>query len=183
VLYAEDNKDSIAYKSFDSVQNQSVTTFLELLENPEVQGLIEQIIDKRLATGELKILQRLARIEQLLGIEDYGLEEGPAIPDRLDLIEAQLNSPVIPQEPKNVTESRASFLVQELRAEKKGYMTSQDITEFLKSKLPQSCALPKGIQNVRKVKADVVKTAQRMFPGVFANKKKFGRKEVRLVCN
>ena len=178
-MYAEDNKGSIAFKGFDSAQ-----TVLELLENPIVLEALNTLIDTRLATGELKILQRLAKIEQVLGIEEYGLEEELSIPDRLDLIEEKLSAcPISPQEPRTVTEARASFLVQELKAGVKGYLTSQEITDFLKSKLPESCALPSGIQNVRKVKADVIKKARLMFPGIFANKKKYGRKEVRLVCN
>ena len=184
MLYAEDNKGSIAYKSFDSVQNQSVTTFLELLENPEVLKTLNTFIDNRIATGETRILQRLARIEQLLGIEDYGIEnDKPA--ERLDKIEEKIEHcgfvyPTLPPEPTK-TEERACLLVQELHAQGKDYFSAREVLNFLKNKLPESCALPAKIKNVRKVKADVLEKAKAMYPNVFTNKKKQGRKEVRLI--
>ena len=174
----KNNIDSIAFKGFDSVQ-----TILELLENPAVQGFLGKIIDERMATSGLEILKRLKKIEQILGITEYWLGDSPTIPDRLEQIEQKLGkkytAPRLPHEATK-TEQRAELLVQELHAQDRDYMTAKDVLNFLKNKLPESCALPKSVKNLRKVKQDVLEKASTMFPNVFTDKKKQGRREVRV---
>jgi hypothetical protein len=81
------------------------------------------------------------------------------------------------------TEVRASFLVSELKDSGKDHLTNHEIINFLKSKLPDSCKVNERIQNIRKVKQDVLRAASQMYPNVFLSKKKTGHKEVRLILS
>ena len=93
------------------------------------------------------------------------------------------DSPTITLEPTSKTEVRASLLVSELKDSGKDHLTNHEIINFLKSKLPDSCKVNKRIQNIRKVKQDVLRAASQMYPNVFLSKKKTGHKEVRLILS
>lgn len=191
-MIASCNSDSFGYKPFDyPVQNRKVSQFLALLKDPEVQSFLKVFVDNAIATSELRILKRLTAVEQVLGLEDYGLEETevPTLPQRIERIEEKVNDsitsfepPVIPEiQPTTKTEERAALLVDHAKEVGKDHLTAHEITNFLKCKLPDSCKIDENIQNIRKVKQDVLKKAASMFPNVFLNKKNTGHHEVRLV--
>lgn len=188
------NSDTLGYKVFDcqvqNSKNNKVNQFLTLLKEPEIQSFLKSFVDSAIATSELRILKRIAAVEQILGLEDYGADEtaAPTLPQRIKILEDKVNSitsfkpfkePEI--QPTTKTEKRAVSLVDHLRKTEKDHLTSREITNFLKCKLPDSCKLDKNIQNIRKVKQDVLKKAAAMYSNVFLSKKSTGHHEVRLV--
>jgi hypothetical protein len=186
------NSDTFGYKVFDyPVQNSKVSQLITLLKDPEVQSFLKVFVDSAIATSELHILKRLAAVEQILGLDDYGLDEkvAPTLPQRIERIEEKVNDsitsfkpPVEPEiQPTTKTEKRAVSLVDHLKETEKGHMTSPEIFSFLKCKLPDNCKINENVQNIRKVKQDVLKKAAAMYPNVFLSKKSTGHHEVRLV--
>ena len=186
------NSDTFRYKAFDySVQNSKVSQLLILLKDPEVQSFLKVFVDNAIATSELRILKRLATVEQVLGLDDFGLEETevPTLPQRIERIEEKVNDSITnfkpPAEPEILpttkTEKRAVLLVDHLKETGKDHLTSPEIFSFLKCKLPENCKINENIQNIRKVKQDVLNKAASMYPNVFLSKKSTGHREVRLV--
>lgn len=186
------NSDTFGYKVFDcQVQSSKVSQFITLLKDPEVQSFLKVIVDNAIATSELHILKRLAAVEQILGLDDYGLDETatPTLPQRIKNIEDKVNDsitsfkpPVEPEiQPTTKTEIRAVSLVDHLKDTGKDHLTSHEIINFLKCKLPENCKINENIQNIRKVKQDVLKKAASMYPNVFLSKKSTGHREVRLI--
>jgi len=53
----------------------------------------------------------------------------------------------------------------------KGFLNNSEIINFLKCKLPENCSISDNIQNIRKVKHDVLQKAASMYPNGFLNKK------------
>ena len=186
------NNDSFRYKVFDRpVQNSKVSQLITLLKDPEVQSFLKAFVDSAIATSELQILKRLASVEQILGLDDYGTDEAeaPTLTQRIDKLEEQVKNstasfklPVDPAiQPTTKTEKRAVSLVDHLKDTGKDHLTSHEIINFLKCKLPDNCKINENIQNIRKVKQDVLKKAASMYPNVFLSKKSTGHREVRLV--
>jgi hypothetical protein len=186
------NNDSFRYKVFDCpVQNNKIGQLITLLKDPEVQSFLKVFVDNAIATSELQILKRLTAVEQILGLDDYGTDkaETPTLPQRSDRLEEQVKNsaasfklpidPVI--QPTTKTEKRAVSLVDHLKETGKDHLTSPEIFSFLKCKLPENCKINENIQNIRKVKQDVLKKAAAMYPNVFLSKKNTGHREVRLV--
>lgn len=155
------------------------------------EKLGNSFVDNAIATSELRILKRLAAVEQILGLDDYGLENTatPTLPQRIKNIEDKVNDsithfepPAEPEiQPTTKTEERAVLLVDHAKEKGKDHLTSTEIFSFLKCKLPESCKINENIQNIRKVKQDVLKKAAAMYPNVFLSKKSTGHREVRLV--
>ena len=88
-MIASCNSDTFGYKVFDyPVQNSKVNQFITLLKDPEVQSFLKVIVDSAIATSELRILKRLAAIEQILGFDEYGLDETatPTMPPKIKSI-------------------------------------------------------------------------------------------------
>jgi hypothetical protein len=88
------NNTSFGYKLFDCTeQNSKVSQFITLLKDPEIQSFLKVFVDNAIATSELRILKRLAAVEQVLGLDDYGLEETevPTLPQRIERIEEKVN--------------------------------------------------------------------------------------------
>jgi len=186
------NNDSFRYKVFDCpVQNNKIGQLITLLKDPEVQSFLKVFVDNAIATSELQILKRLTAVEQILGLDDYGTDkaETPTLPQKIDRLEEQVKNsaasfklpidPVI--QPTTKTEKRAVSLVDHLKETGKDHLTSPEIFSFLKCKLPENCKINENIQNIRKVKQDVLKKAAAMYPNVFLSKKNTGHREVRLV--
>ena len=117
------------------------------------------------------------------------LDMNPNIPKKIEALKEEIQNieyktPVSSTtilEPNSKTEVRASLLVNELRDSGKDHFANHEIINFLKSKLPDNCKVNETIQNIRKVKQDVLKAASNMYPDVFLSKKKTGHKEVRLI--
>ncbi|MHB8102049.1 MAG: hypothetical protein ACYDEF_07720 [Methanosarcina sp.] len=152
-------------------------------------------MEKVLLTSELKPIKRIAELETVTGLNDFADfeddEREPNIPEKIEALKEEIQnieykahvSPTITLEPTSKTEVRASLLVSELKDSGKDHLTSHEIIHFLKSKLPDNCKVNEKIQNIRKVKQDVLRAASQMYPNVFLSKKKTGHKEVRLILS
>lgn len=151
-------------------------------------------VDNTLLTSELKTVKRISQLEDVTGLVDYSdfeeEEREPNLPEKINLLEEKIQNieyrPTIRvdveiKNPETKTEERAFLLVEELKASGKEYFSSHEIISFLKSKLPDTCRIDEKVQNIHKVKSDVLKKAENMFNDVFMNKKKTGHREVRLI--
>jgi len=175
-----------------ATKNEKVNQFLQLIQDPDIQLFFNTYIENFMATSELKILKRLADIEKTLGLNGFEAEDNAqTIPEQLSLLVKRIgtieSNPITYQIdtrellPTTKTEERASLLVSHLKNTGNDHLNSQEIIHFLKCKLPEGCKINENIQNIRKVKQDVLKAAKNMYPNVFLNKKRTGRREVRLV--
>lgn len=164
-------------------------------EDPEYRAEVKTYFDVCLVTSELKPIKRIAELETVTGLNDYSdfedEEREPNIPEKIEALKEEIRnieyktpvSPTITLEPTSKTEVRASLLVSELKDSGKDHLSNHEIINFLKSKLPDNCRVNDTIQNIRKVKQDVLKAASNMYPDVFLSKKKTGHKEVRLILS
>lgn len=190
------NNVSLDFKVFDcSSKEEKINQFKMLMKDPEVQPFFRNYIENIIATSELRILKRLSAVETALGLNDFSdfedEEREPNIPEKIEALKEEIQNieykapvnPTITLEPTSKTEVRASLLVSELKDSGKDHLTSHEIIHFLKSKLPDNCKVNERIQNIRKVKQDVLKAASNMYPDVFLSKKKTGHKEVRLILS
>ena len=164
----------------------------DLIKNPGFQNDFNNM----LILSPLKPIKRIAELETVTGLNDFAdfkdEEREPNIPEKIEALKEEIRNieyktPVISTtttlEPTSKTDVRASLLVSEMRDSGKDHFTSHEIIHFLKSKLPDNCKVSESIQNIRKVKQDVLKAASNMYPDVFLSKKKTGHKEVRLILS
>src|SRR5665647_198460 len=152
-------------------------------------------VENVLLTSELKPIKRIAELETVTGLNDFtdfeDEEREPNIPEKMEALKEEIHnieykapvSSTTTLEPTSKTNVRASLLVSEIRDSGKDHFTGHEIIHFLKSKLPDNCKVNDTIQNIRKVKQDVLKAASNMYPDVFLSKKKTGHKEVRLILS
>jgi len=152
-------------------------------------------VENVLLTSELKPIKRIAELETVTGLNDFtdfeDEEREPNIPEKMEALKEEIHnieykapvSSTTTLEPTSKTNVRASLLVSEIRNSGKDHFTNHEIINFLKSKLPDNCKVNDTIQNIRKVKQDVLKAASNMYPDVFLSKKKTGHKEVRLILS
>jgi len=162
---------------------------------PVLKNELDTSFDARLATSELRPLKRIAELETVTGLNDYSdfeEEHEPTIPEQISLLEEKIKAisepiraPIIETAniPTSKTEIRACALVDHLKETGKDHLTTHEIISFLKCKLPESCRIEDNIQNIRKVKQDVLNKAASMYPNVFLSKKNTGHREVRLVLS
>ena len=187
------NNVSLDFKVFDcTAKEEKVNQFLALLKYPEVQAVLELFIDNALAKSELRVLKRLAALESMLGVNNMDLSEEHelTIPEQLTLLAARVNNtPVVNKlavEPENSpstkTENRAYLLVEKLKSlRSKKHLDSTEIIQFLKYGIEERFRAKDG-QNVRQIKKEVLEKAEIIFKGeVELNKRKQGRREVRLI--
>ena len=176
---------------------ERIEAFNLLISHPDTEPIFESkvsaIVEKVLLTSELKPIKRIAELETVTGLNDFADfeddEREPNIPEKIEALKEEIQnieckapvSPTSTLEPTSKTEVRASLLVSELKDSGKNHLTSHEIIHFLKSKLPDNCKVNEKIQNIRKVKQDVLRAASQMYPNVFLSKKKTGHKEVRLI--
>jgi hypothetical protein len=190
-MSVDNNKGIFDFKGFVP---ERVKQLIELLHYSEVQAFLKLFIDSSIATSELQILKRLANVEKALELNDFfdfKEEHEQTIPEQLSLLAGRIDAigsnpityPIDTLEllPHTKTEVRASLLVSHLKNTGNDHLNSHEIIHFLKCKLPEGCKINENIQNIRKVKQDVLKAAKNMYPNVFLNKKRTGRREVRLV--
>jgi len=190
------NNVSLDFKVFDRPsKEEKINQFKMLMKDPEVQPFFRNYIENIIATSELRILKRLSAVETALGLNDYSDFEDEErelnIPEKIEALKEEIRnieyktpvSSTTTLEPTSKTDVRASLLVSEIRDSGKDHFTSHEIIHFLKSKLPDNCKVSESIQNIRKVKQDVLKAASNMYPDVFLSKKKTGHKEVRLILS
>jgi len=164
-------------------------------EDLEYRAEVKTYFDVCLITSELKPIKRIAELETVTGLNDYSdfedEEREPNIPEKIEALKEEIRnieykapvSSTTTLEPTSKTDVRASLLVSEIRDSGKDHFTNHEIINFLKSKLPDNCKVNDTIQNIRKVKQDVLKAASNMYPDVFLSKKKTGHKEVRLILS
>src|SRR5665647_57010 len=178
--------------SICTTKEEKINQFLALIKDPDIQPVFKLIIENVLATSELKILKRLAALEQVLGLNNMDLndEHELTIPEQLNILAARIdNTPVVIKpavEPENSpvtkTENRAYLLVEKLKSlRSKKHLDSTEIIQFLKYGIEERFRAKDG-QNVRQIKKEVLEKAEIIFKGeVELNKRKHGRKEVRLI--
>lgn len=155
----------------------------------------EAALDTGLSTLDIfrNIPRRVKELEVAVGIRECDPDEikDYAVPVRIQTLEDSINnykpgltvSSCIDKIPESKTEQRAVCLAEAVEASEKGFFTASEIIEFLKCKLPDSCKLDENVQNIRKVKQDVIKKIEKMFKHIKGNKKEHGHGDVRLVCN
>lgn len=180
---------SIHYATIDnkSFVPERVKQLIELLKYPEVQTFLKLFIDNSIVTSDLNILKRLATIENKLGFNDLLDSDEPTIPEQLSILADRIaeivNEPRCEPEnsPTTKTESRAHLLVAKLKGMRgKGFLSSQEIVQFLKHGIEERYKVGDK-QNVRQVKKEVLQKIVELFPDMQLDKKKYGRREVRLI--
>jgi hypothetical protein len=188
-MFTDNNKAIFDFKCFDP---EPIQKLLELLQNQEVQAFLKIFIDNSMATSDLKILKRLADIEKALGLNgfsDFEEEHEQTIPEQLSLLAERIDSITKPTqesviEPRTTLEHKATELVNYLKAVKprheEMFLASREITDFLKYELPEPLRM-KNIVNPRQFKRDVLRKACEMFPFIILDKKKEGRRDVRII--
>lgn len=166
---------------------ERVKQLIELLKYPEVQTFLKLFIDNSIVTSDLNILKRLATIENKLGFNDLLDSDEPTIPEQLSILADRIakivNKPRCEPEnsPTTKTESRAHLLVAKLKGMRgKGFLSSQEIVQFLKHGIEERYKVGDK-QNVRQVKKEVLQKIVELFPDMQLDKKKYGRREVRLI--
>jgi hypothetical protein len=187
------NNVRLDFKVFDcTAKEDKVNQFLALLQDPDIKPVLNLYLENFLATSELKILKRLAALEQVMGLNNMDLSEEheltiheqlTILADRIDNTQV-VNKPAVEPEnnPVTKTENRAYLLVEKLKSlRSKKFLDSAEIIQFLKYGIEERFRAKDG-QNARQIKKEVLKKAENMFKGeVELNKRKQGRKEVRLI--
>jgi hypothetical protein len=185
-------KDILDFKVFDCIaKEEKVNQFLALLQDPDIKPVLNLYLENFLATSELKILKRLAALEQVLGLNNMDLSEEHelTIPEQLNILAARIdntqvtNKPLVAPEnsPSTKTENRAFLLVEKLKSSRsKKFLDSREILQFLKHGIEERYRVKEG-QNARQAKKECLEKAAELFPCVSLDKKKHGRREVRLI--
>jgi len=187
------NNVRLDFKVFDcTAKEDKVNQFLALLQDPDIKPVLNLYLENFLATSELKILKRLAALEQVMGLNNMDLSEEheltiheqlTILADRIDNTQV-VNKPAVEPEnnPVTKTENRAYLLVEKLKSlRSKKFLDSAEIIQFLKYGIEERFRAKDG-QNVRQIKKEVLEKAENMFNGeVELNKRKQGRREVRLI--
>jgi hypothetical protein len=194
-------KDTFGYKFCDCTEKQTkINNLISLLKDPEVQSFLKTFIDSAIAQSELNILKRLAVVEQVLGIEDYGDAEALTIPQKLTEIEHTVIALTKEQKPNlelpkslptTVTDIRTDFLIKHLQESEEipkvpgielPFINSREFKTFISNILPEQLR-PKSYKNLRKIKKDIFENAAERYGNmVMIDKSKHGNKELRLVA-
>ena len=167
-----------------------VQQFLNLLKVPEVQTVFNTMVEKAIALSELNILKRIAKLEVHTGLDDPEDGDHPItmaeqidqLAERIDNITEPTQETVI--EPRTTLEHKAVELATHLMDTAtntgKMFLNSEETMDFMKSGLSEPLRM-KDIKNPRQFKRDVIQKAKSMFPFIFLDKKKHGRRDVRVV--
>jgi hypothetical protein len=188
---------------FGTSKAEKVNQFLKLMKDPDVQPTFRMYIENILATSELNILKRLKVIETVLELNDYPIEDDEAestIPKQISLLSNQINDVIITNNKQSSmkpipelihlgmskTTARAVSLykdVIEVAIEGKDQIVigSREIKNYLTNHIEPEYRVG-DVNNFRKVKRDVLTTLKKLLPdNVWLDKKKYGRREIRLV--
>jgi len=186
-----------------SSKTEKINQLLMLIKDPEVQPFFRTYIENVLATSELNILKRLTTVEKILELNDYQIEDDEAestIPKQISLLSNQMkeiiktNNKQLIMEPipkaihvgMSKTTARAILLfkdVIEVASEGKDQIVigSREIKNYLTNHIEPEYRVG-DVSNFRKVKKDVLTKLQKLLPdNVLLDKKKHGRREIRLV--
>ena len=188
------NYANLDFKPFDC--KDKVTQFLALLKYPEVQAVLKLLIDSSIATSDLQILQRLAAVETVTGLNDFSGETSePTIPTQLSLLAERIDTIAVTNaldlEPvqacSTYTGARAHLLIQHLEkdigANDFGELEvrSRDFRTFIEKIIPENYRTM-NTTNLRQLKKQVFETAVKLFPEkVFIHRGLGGNRETSLV--
>jgi hypothetical protein len=188
---------------FGSSKSEKINQFLTLMKDPDVQPTFRTYIENILATSELNILKRLKVIETLLELNDYPIDDGEAestIPKQISLLSNQMKEVIKTNNKQSIMEpisesvhigmskttARAILLfkdVIEVASEGKDQIVigSREIKNYLTTHIQPEYRVG-DVSNFRKVKKDVLTTLKKLLPdNVLLDKKKHGRREIRLI--
>ena len=182
------NYATLDFKPFDCTEK--VNEFIALLKYPEVQAVLKLLIDSSIATSDLQILQRLAAVETVTGLNDFSGEiSEPTIPTQLSLLAERIDTINTTSQPSleliqacsTKTESRAHLLVAKLKGlREKKFLSSKEVVSFLRQEIDEKLRVGDN-QNVRQCKKEVLEKAAQLFSDIKLDKKTYGRREVRLI--
>jgi len=188
---------------FGSSKTEKINQFLMLMKDPDVQPTFRMYIENVLATSELNILKRLKVIETMLELNDYPVDDDESdstIPKQISLLSNQINEVIKTKNKRSIMESipkaihigmskttaRAILLfkdVIEVAIEGKDQIVigTRDIKNYLTNHIEPEYRVG-DVSNFRKVKKDVLTKLKKLLPdNVLLDKKKYGRREIRLV--
>jgi hypothetical protein len=195
-------------QAFKNASELERIKFVDLIA-PYMDKFVNTSFDARLATSEIKPVQRLAEIETVLGIDDFSYDDEdhePTIPDHItrlyDMV-SKINTTLKPElidrslvaPSKNITEIRADFLVEYMKNNTDlpkaaspfanidtRIMDSRDFKKFVENYLPVDYQ-PESMKNLRKLKRDVFAAAEKRCStnDIFVDKADHGRNELRLI--
>ena len=195
-------------QAFKNASESERIEFVDLIA-PYMDKFVNTSFDARLATSEIRPVQRLAEIETVLGIEDFSYDDEdhePTIPDhitRLYAMVSKINTTLKPElidrslvaPSKNITEIRADFLVEYMKKSTDlpkavspfanidtKVLDSRDFKKFVENYLPEEFQ-PESTKNLRKLKRDVFEAAEKRCStnDIFIDKADHGRNELRLI--
>jgi len=187
--------------SICTTKEEKVNQFLALLDDPDIKPVLNLYLEGFLATSELKILKRLAALEQVMGLNNMDFtdeDHEQTIPEQLSLLAERIDNitepvtsqdpikPMVNTNPKTTLEHKASALVEHLKTNVKPrngevFLNTREIIHFLKHEIPEEYRL-KNIQNPRQAKKDIIEKAKKMFSDLISlNKKKHGNRDIRIV--
>jgi hypothetical protein len=190
-----------------SSKTEKINQFRILIRDPDIQPIfrnyIENIIENVLATSDLQVLKRLATIETVLELNDYPIADEEAvrtIPRQISLLSDQIKAVTKTNNKRSIIEpihesvhvgmskttARAILLfknVIEVASEGKEQIVidSREVKNYLTNHIQPEYRVG-DVSNFRKVKKDVLTKLKKMLPdNVLLDRKKYGRKEIRLV--
>ncbi len=183
------------FKTLDPEFKSSLRELMITLvkEDQEFREILAAIIEECNVKSETP--NRLAVIETIMGIADFrgisalnGKEEDPTFPEQFSLLAKRIDNLTEPIqetviEPRTSLEFKATEFAIHVRdvVIKKGktFLKSNEIMDFMKSGLSTPYRM-KDIKNPRQFKKDVIQKASKMFPFIVLDKKKNGRRDVRI---
>lgn len=175
---------------FKSFLKGEILTLIE--EDPELKKSLRGFIDCAITMSEHNMLKRIANLEKALGLGDYpGFEDEHkmSIPEQISLLAERIDNITEPIqetviEPRTTLEFKATEFAIHVRdvttKTGKTFLKSNEIMDFMKSGLSEPLRM-KDIKNPRQFKKDVIQKASKMFPFIVLDKKKEGRRDVRVV--
>jgi hypothetical protein len=155
------NYDTISFKPFDC--QEKVKEFLTLLNHPEVQAFLKLFMENSIITSDLQILQRLTTLEDSIS--------SPQINEQIKIEQMSI--------PTTRTEQRACKVAERMKG--KRFLNSSEIVGYLRSGIDEHLRIKEG-QNARQIKKEVLNKVIQLFPNMSLDKKKQGRREVRLIA-
>ena len=188
---------------FGSSKTEKINQFLMLMKDPDVQPTFRMYIENVLATSELNILKRLKVIETMLELNDYPVDDDESdstIPKQISLLSNQINEVIKTKNKRSIMESipkaihigmskttaRAILLFKDvievaIEGKDKIVIGTRDIKNYLTNHIEPEYRVG-DVSNFRKVKKDVLTKLKKLLPdNVLLDKKKYGRREIRLV--
>ncbi len=195
-------------QAFKNASEPERIEFVDLIA-PYMDKFVNTSFDARLATSEIRPVQRLAEIETVLGIDDFSYDDEdhePTIPDHItklyDMV-SKINTTLKPElidrslvaPSKNITEIRADFLVEYMKKSTDlpkavspfanidiRVLDSRNFKKFVENYLPKEYQ-PESMKNLRKLKRDVFAAAEKRCStnDIFVDKADHGRSELRLI--